>query len=157
MDQESGVFQGVVEEFGESNNGKAKIKVGGQWFYLGGTKMDGVASGDEINFEWKLFKPTGMKYGIKTIDSWGMVKRAEARSSAGHRPPPQAPAPSSPQPQHPAPQERSSLEPEQWRLISNFMAAISSKIDKPAHVAEWYRAIHSAVCGAEFFEEEIPF
>jgi len=161
------VGEGVVEEFGFSNNHKPKVKISGQWYYLGNTRLDGVAAGDTLSFEWVSFKAEGMRSAIRSLQSWGHVARSappKAPSAPPSTPPPSIPPSPGPVPssaaQTPSP---ISLEGQplynegELRLISNFMAAVAPKIEKPAQVSEWFRAIGCAVRGVEFFEEEIPF
>jgi hypothetical protein len=176
------VSEGVVEEFGESQKRKPKVKIGGQWYFLGNTRLDGVATGDKLSFEWSTFKTDDMRYPIKVLEGWGFVAKQEARSAPPPPPPgyppqqggggnwqagyPQAPPPPGYPQQQPAyvpasppaqPPPTPAYDSDQLRLISNFMAAVAPKLDRPAQVGEWFRAISCAVRGQEYFEERVPY
>lgn len=77
---------GTVQQFGQSSNGKPKVQVDGQWFFLGKSDMSTVQVGDRISYESRSSNFNGR-------DLWFIDKYAKLPSTTNgvHAAPAQAP------------------------------------------------------------------
>lgn len=130
--------QGTIEVFGQSTNGKPKVKIDGQWYFLGKTDMSSVNVGDRISFESKAFGERG--------DLWGINKYAKLPSAPNgvHAEPAQPPV--QPRATHNPPNGMTEGE----RLcVSNWVGQLcaSGTIKSPDEIDIWVKASLAAVRG----------
>jgi hypothetical protein len=135
------VQTGIVEELGQSQSGKPKVKVSGRWYSVKGT--NGMAVGSAIEFEASEFQFKGKTfYGI---DKWGP---ASGRVASPASPPASAPVSDA----HPRSLGTSPF-------ISNVVgqAIAAGLIKDPMDILAWYEAALAAVEGAPKQTTEVPF
>ena len=135
------VNTGTVQQFGASKNGKPKVQIDSQWYFLGKTEMTGVSVGDRISFEAKAFGERG--------DLWGLQKWAKvpASSNGVHADPPKpslAPHPSAPYATPSTP--TGSLDEPMRQTCSNIIAnlARAGTLKSPDELDVWIAAIKAA-------------
>lgn len=134
---------GVVQELGASQNGKPKVKISGQWYFLGRTVAPQL--GQQIDFTSSTF---GDKNQLKGLQEWKPA--VTAQNSARPQTQSQAPLPVV---------QALGIDSDELRYVSNCVGqAIAAKtIIAPSQIAAWVYAARNALkMDSELGNEEPP-
>jgi hypothetical protein len=138
----------TVQEVGQSKSGKPKVKAGGNWYFMGGSRDTGPINppvvGQTIEARTGSFMIDGK--GFLTIEAW----RLPQANQAGQGPQRQAPPP-------PA----GYIDEASLRFISNVVgsAIAAGTVKDPGQVNSWFQAAKNALEGKSApipFDDTVP-
>lgn len=129
---------GTVNEFCRSRSGKPQVKIDGQYYFVGKCNIDGMAVGDQIDFESNLFGDRGT---LKGLQKWKKAGPApvKANGNAG-----------------------AVSDDAEMRFISNVVgsAIAAGAIKSPKEITAWYWGAKDAMTASDEemppFDDEIP-
>jgi hypothetical protein len=75
------IMQGVVQATEFTKKGAQKFQISGQWYYAGRCKVDGLAVGSEIEFNFNEFGEDQGRGRLKGLDWWKPITRGQSNGS----------------------------------------------------------------------------
>lgn len=132
---------GTVQEIGQTQSGKAKVKVDGNWLFPGRTPIDGLRNGMQIEYATSSFMSRDGK-PMFGLESWRPVLQQPVPNPAPKFP--QGPTPAAPSNgvAHGGPSDDAEM-----RFISNCVgqAIAAGTIKEPGDISIWFQAAQAAL------------
>lgn len=142
----------TVQELGQSKSGKPKVKAGGNWYFMGGSRDTGPINppvvGQTIEARTGSFMIDGK--GFLTIEAWRLSQASPAPQQPATRPAPMPHAPPS-----------GYIDEASLRFISNVVgnAIAAGTVKDPGQVNSWFQAAKNALEGKSApipFDDTVP-